>query len=109
MTLALDRIQSVQLIDEMKFYDDENFNPDAYYKNVIGVTVNDGLLARNIILKLDRKNAPYVLTKPLHSSPEVIHNDKDGITITLSWCPTTRWKDFYWALAPALRYSLLPP
>lgn len=87
MTLALDRIHSVQLMDEIKFYDDANFNPDAYYKNVIGVTVNEGLLARNITLKLDRKNAPYVLTKPLHSSQEVIHKDKDGITISIKVVP----------------------
>jgi len=75
---------------------------------VIGVTVNEGLLARNIKLKLDRKNAPYVLTKPLHSSQEVIHKDKDGITINIKVVPNYELERLLLGFGPSLEI-LSPP
>lgn len=83
LTLALDRIVSFDW-DLDTVYQKVDFDPDQYYENTIGVTVMPNYSLRDIHLKIDRTNAPYVLTKPLHHSQQFIHREKDGsILITL--------------------------
>ena len=108
MTLALDRIHSVLSMNEISFFEDTNFNPDDYYKHVIGVTVNEGLLARKLTLKFDRKNAPYVLTKPIHASQEVIHKDQDGVIVTIKVTPNYELERLLLGFGPSLEV-LSPP
>ena len=78
--LALDRIISIDY-DLNIPYLEQNFNPDAFYKNVVGVTVNIGLQPRCIELWIDSNNAPYVTTKPLHNSQRLIKQNEDGSVI----------------------------
>jgi predicted DNA-binding transcriptional regulator YafY len=42
------------------------------------VTVLNDLQLREVVFQLDRKNAPYVLTKPFHSSQEILEKHSDG-------------------------------
>lgn len=77
MTLALDRILSITFALEVN-YEICDFNPDTYYKNTYGVTVLADKDIIEIEMKVDSKNAPYVLTKPLHSSQEMIGEYVDG-------------------------------
>jgi len=77
LTLALDRIQKIE-IDFKATYLQENFDGIAYYKNTIGVTVLDEKHLQEIVLKIDRRNAPYVLTKPFHPSQQLLENFSDG-------------------------------
>ncbi len=84
LTLALDRIISVSL-DLKTRYRKGNFDGDNYYKNTIGVTVLNDDKVEKVVLKIDRRNAPYVLTKPFHHSQEIIEKAKDGgVTISLA-------------------------
>jgi len=63
MTLALDRIIKITYeLDEP--YSRENFDPDQYYANTYGVTVLSNHDLVDIELRIDRQNAPYVITKP---------------------------------------------
>ncbi|MCK8142399.1 WYL domain-containing protein [Flavobacterium sp. I-SCBP12n] len=78
--LALDRIISIDY-DLSLPYLKENFNPDLFYKNVVGVTVNTGLQPRRIELWIDGSNAKYVTTKPLHNSQRLIKQNEDGSII----------------------------
>jgi len=58
-----------------------DFNADEYYKNTYGVTVlNDDQIIK-IIMKIDKLNASYVLTKPFHSSQKVAERCKIGSVI----------------------------
>lgn len=77
VNLALDRIVGVDFEFGMDYLE-ENFNADLYFKDVVGVTVNHGLQARKIVLKIDSDNAPYILTKPLHRSQRLIETYEDG-------------------------------
>ncbi len=77
LTLALDRIESIQW-DLTAAYIEDDFDGDAYYKNTIGVTVMNDKQLLDVILWVDQSNAPYVLTKPLHSSQKVIKKLEDG-------------------------------
>ncbi len=80
LTLALDRIVSVD-IDPDTLYFPKPFNGDDYYKNTIGVTVLNNRHLKEVILKLDPSNAPYVLTKPFHLSQQVLEQYPDGSVI----------------------------
>lgn len=80
--LAIDRIIEVRNTEKV-FTDEIGFNAEVYYKNVIGVTVNHGAKAENIVLFVTRKHAPYVLTKPLHPSQKLIDDNEYGITVSL--------------------------
>lgn len=77
ITFALDRIISIDY-DTTIPYLDENFNGDKYYKNTIGVTVLNEEHIQDIVLKVDRSNAPYVITKPFHHSQKVIEKLSNG-------------------------------
>ncbi len=77
VNLALDRIISVDY-DFKTDYKDFEFNADTFYKDVVGVTVNQGERPSDIKLWIDRHNAPYVLTKPLHHSQYVEKEHEDG-------------------------------
>jgi predicted DNA-binding transcriptional regulator YafY len=81
--LALDRIVSIDF-DFNLSYLEEDFDAEKFYKDVVGVTVNQGLKPKIIELCIDVENAPYVLTKPLHHSQKLEKENEDGsIIITL--------------------------
>ena len=77
LTFALDRIQKIE-VDLSTPYIQEDFNGDEYYQNTIGVSVLSKRHLKEIVLKIDRRNAPYVLTKPFHTSQKVIEQLPDG-------------------------------
>lgn len=77
LTLALDRIVVIDYNLKVP-YKKENFDGDDYYKNTIGVTVMPDNQLKEVVIKLDRYNAPYALTKPFHHSQEVIERLPDG-------------------------------
>lgn len=75
--LALDRIVALDF-DFITPHIEEDFDAEGFYKNVVGVTVNKGIQPRRIELWIDRTNAPYVITKPLHSTQRLITKNDDG-------------------------------
>jgi predicted DNA-binding transcriptional regulator YafY len=77
MTLALDRIISLDFLPKEK-YKKANFNPDNYYNNTYGVTVLSDKDIVDIEMRVDKSNAPYIITKPLHASQEMIGEYADG-------------------------------
>lgn len=86
LTLALDRIHALDISNEAKYHEDKDFNPELYYKDIIGVTVNSNRLT-NVHLFVDRQNAPYVLTKPLHHSQQLVSKSEKGIEIAIKVIP----------------------
>lgn len=80
MTLALDRIIGIDYDTKLEHMD-EPFDGDSYYKNSIGVTVLDEKHVDRIILRIEAKHAPYVLTKPLHHSQKTKEILKNGDVI----------------------------
>ncbi|NOT73486.1 MAG: WYL domain-containing protein [Cyclobacteriaceae bacterium] len=83
VNLALDRIKEIKIAEEVKYIDNLAFDADEYYKDVIGVTVNEGNRPQLVHLAIDRTNAPYVITKPLHHTQKVVAKSADGIEITI--------------------------
>jgi predicted DNA-binding transcriptional regulator YafY len=79
LSFALDRIQGITYPD-LPYIPRPEFDPFAYYEDVVGVTVNN-VRPANIKILLDAQNAPYVLTKPLHKSQEIIEQREDGSAV----------------------------
>lgn len=69
---ALDRIRGVKKSNK-EFYDNVFFDVDDYFKDIIGVTVpGEDAEILDIKLKFDPDRFPYVVSKPLHHSQEII-------------------------------------
>ncbi len=75
---AIDRIKSVRIDTRYPFKRSSDFDPLHYFDDTIGVTrlINDK--PRRVVIKVDRSQAPYVETKPLHSSQKVEERLSDG-------------------------------
>lgn len=77
VTLALDRIMGIDY-DFTTHYKTSTLDADTYYKNTIGVTVLGKNQLQNVFFKVNKSNAPYVITKPFHNSQEKIEEHDDG-------------------------------
>jgi predicted DNA-binding transcriptional regulator YafY len=82
-TLALDRIKAFQELPQEPFLGHEGVDFDTYFLDVIGVTKTENDRPVKVILEVNRNNAPYILTKPLHPSQEVCREDERGIIISI--------------------------
>ncbi|WP_055447361.1 WYL domain-containing protein [Lacinutrix mariniflava] len=82
MNLALDRIIAIEKSEKPFVYDPE-FNSETYYKDAIGVSVSPQLETEHVLLYINHKQAPYVLTKPFHHSQKEVEKDNYGVTISL--------------------------
>lgn len=81
VNLALDRMSKISIIDDVD-YIDLNINGDVFYKDVVGVTVSK-TRAERIQFWVDKKNAPYVITKPFHRSQRIIKHTDDGVIFNI--------------------------
>lgn len=80
-TFGLDRM--VQILPDYKVtYRPSMFDSRAYYSDAIGVSVFDTPPVE-IKLWISRKQAPYILTLPIHESQKVISENAEGVTIAL--------------------------
>src|SRR5205085_5452204 len=83
INLALDRINEIKIASGVCYIENPDFDADIYYKDVIGVTVNEGNRPQLVHLAIDRSNAPYVITKPLHHTQKIVAKSSNGIEITI--------------------------
>lgn len=77
LTLALDRIQRITPNLHLE-YTVSDFNADTHYQHTYGVTVLGEDQRSDIEIIVDRANAPYVLTKPIHHSQRLIERLEGG-------------------------------
>lgn len=82
MTLALDRIASVEE-STAKYAESNNFNISEFFEHVLGVTVNPASPPEKIVFLADHRTAPYILTKPIHHSQEVIQKVPEGFIFAI--------------------------
>lgn len=82
MTLALDRIQKVRELPHEPFYE-PGFEVQDYFKNAIGVSKSFGQREEKVIFRVDPSNAPYVKTKPLHDSQQILDENEYATTFQI--------------------------
>jgi len=73
--LALDRINHVKIEENVNYYDID-FNPDEYFKNYFGVTVNQNAEPEKIIVSFNKLKGQYLKTRHIHKSQKLIKEDK---------------------------------
>jgi len=78
ITRALDRVIKIEEIYIEEFVEYEGIDFDAYYSDLIGVSKSIQDIAKEVVLFIDRYNAPYVKTKPLHPSQKILEQYEDG-------------------------------
>lgn len=83
--LALDRILSVETdtSDTVDYRPNTDWTPAAFYQDVIGVTVGTTLRPNRVRIWVAPEHAPYVETKPLHHSQQLIERRDDGIIVEI--------------------------
>ncbi len=83
MTLALDRIVDFKELPDQPFVSYKGVDFEHYFDDLIGVTKTEKDRAQKVILQIDKLNAPYVLTKPLHTSQQILNEDESGVLIRI--------------------------
>lgn len=83
MTLALDRIISVNESASEKYIKNTGIDLDTYYDNIIGVSKVPNQRAQLVVMKISKDNAPYIITKPLHSSQKILKEEEDGCIFSI--------------------------
>ncbi|GGH20614.1 WYL domain-containing protein [Sphingobacterium alkalisoli] len=78
VTLALDRIEDIAEMAKSGYVEYDGVDFERYYADTIGVTKSERDRGHRVILRVDQGNAPYVLTKPLHASQQLLKTEEDG-------------------------------
>jgi len=78
VNLALDRIHHIEILAKEKYKENDLFDPEGFFDDLVGVTKNVGMKPQVIRFWVDKQNAPYVETKPFHKSQKLIETQDDG-------------------------------
>ncbi len=76
--LALDRIIEIENLEDTDYISNESTSPEAYYHDVYGVSVSENLRPIQIKIAITARHAPYILTKPIHHSQQLLEKNDDG-------------------------------
>lgn len=79
--LALDRIQSLEVLPQEHYIKNTFFDPNTFFDDLVGVTKNTGSVAEKVGFKVAAAEAPYIITKPIHRSQQVVERLADGSVI----------------------------
>ncbi len=79
--VALDRIECVAFAD-VPFKRNLDFDFEAYFRDIIGVSIEKDQEVAHIRLKFSLSRLPYVISKPIHHS-QYVENETEGI-VTLN-------------------------
>ncbi len=81
INLALDRIHNIEIDEKEKFIENNLFDPQTFFEDLVGVTKNIRMKAETVRFWVDKQNAPYVKTKPFHKSQKIIEEYEDNSKI----------------------------
>lgn len=85
---ALDRILAVRQIEiGTAYYQDAGFDPDTYFRDIIGVSIPEDGVVAEVVLKFNAQQAKYIHTKPLHSSQSAVEETEEFSTFSFHLIP----------------------
>ncbi|MDQ3190376.1 MAG: WYL domain-containing protein [Bacteroidota bacterium] len=82
MILALDRIDKFRELDSEEYLKCE-FDVSTYFDDVIGVSKMPSQKPQTIVMKIIKEHAPYIITKPIHASQQVLKEEEDGTIFSI--------------------------
>jgi predicted DNA-binding transcriptional regulator YafY len=77
-SLALDRTMEIVAIKK-RFRANRDFDPVAYFREIVGVTRPRDAPVESVILWVDAKTAPYLETRPIHASQQSLSHEGAGV------------------------------
>lgn len=81
--LALDRIRKIKN-SGIQFRENNLFDPETYYDNLIGVSFPAGEAVQEVVLRITGSQVNYIKTKPIHKTQELISEENaNSIVIKL--------------------------
>lgn len=80
LTFALDRIQNIQLTDEV--FSESDIDKKNFFKDVIGVSLGEGKTEK-LLLSFSPVQGKYIKTVPIHHSQQVVKESKTEFRISL--------------------------
>ena len=79
---ALDRIVRFTPVADVEFIPNTNIDFKLFFKDIVGVTIpKEHPEPEEIVLKFDEKRFPYIVSKPIHQTQEVIDEAEHTIGI----------------------------
>jgi predicted DNA-binding transcriptional regulator YafY len=87
ITFALDRILHITPNPNELFQQHKNFDPHTYFKDIVGVTRNAADQPTRIIFLAYHSQAPYIRTKPIHPSQQILEERKEGVLFSIDVIP----------------------
>lgn len=87
LTLALDRIQQIEVSPKELYRKHKDFDASTYFKDIIGVTRNFADKPTLITFFANHLQAPYIKTKPLHHTQLIVEQTKDGVVFSIEVIP----------------------
>lgn len=82
MTLALDRIRDFKDLPTEKYHKPD-FDITTFYDDCIGASKMLNQRPQQIVMKITKEIAPYVITKPLHHTQKVLKEEEDGMIFSI--------------------------
>lgn len=80
--LPLDRIKSIEPVEDVPYCENPNFDSEHFFDDVIGVSKNIKNTPRRIKFWASAEQSQYIKTKPIHRSQKLIkENPEDGSCI----------------------------
>ena len=86
-TFALERIQNIIALSNEVFREHKTFDPHTYFNDIVGVTRNAADTPTHIEFFADAIQAPYIKTKPVHASQQIVEERKEGIVFSIDVIP----------------------
>lgn len=81
-TIALDRIVKMDVAEDIQFIPNNDIDFDHYFDDVVGVTIPDiGVEKEHIVLQFTKGRFPYVSSKPIHQSQEIVSEEDCTVSI----------------------------
>ncbi|MCF3112219.1 WYL domain-containing protein [Niabella sp. CC-SYL272] len=87
LTLALDRIAAIKELPGEAYLVHKGFNAATYFSDIIGVTKNVADQPTRITFMANAKHAPYIRTKPIHASQQIVSTANGWTTFTIEVIP----------------------
>lgn len=102
-TYSLDRIIDINEGADVKFREVENKLVKDRFKDIIGITRIADHELQHIKVWISSELSPYIKTKPIHNSQEILNEDEKGMEIVLNLIPNYEFYSIILSFAESIR------
>lgn len=79
--MPLDRIVKFSKMYDLKFIPNDKYDFSTFFDDIVGVTKLNDKQQETVLLKFDADRFPYVVSKPIHSSQQVVDEEEHTVSL----------------------------